>query len=151
MKRSTPGAYSRRLSYSSAGSSCWARDSRHRERRRHWLVVDELEIHHLGCVTLALAEPHDARVAAGAISEARCDLGEESVDDVVGAKRGERLSASMEVAALAQRDHLLGERLDCLRLGLRRLDPAVLDQGAREIRVERLAVGGVRPSFLPDR
>ena len=31
--------------------------------------------------------------------------------DVVGAKRGERLPAGMEVAALAQRDRLLGERL----------------------------------------
>jgi hypothetical protein len=70
------------------------------------------------------------------------------VHDVVGAKRGERLPAGMEIAALAQRDHLLGERLDRLRLGLGRLDPAVLDQGAREIRVERLAMGGVPPELL---
>jgi hypothetical protein len=54
----------------------------------------------------------------------------------------------MEVAALAQRDHLLREGLDRLRLRLGRLDPTVLDQGAREIRVERLAVSGVPPQLL---
>ena len=42
-----------------------------------------------------------------------------------------------------------GEReQDRLRLGLGRLDSAVLDEGACEIRVERLAVGGVPPELL---
>ena len=122
--------------------------SRDRERRGDGLVIDELEIHHLGGVALTLPEPHDARVAAGPIREARSDVGEERVDDVVRAKRGERLPSGMEIAALAQRDHLLREGLDRLRLGLGRLDPAVLDQGACEIRVERLAVGGVPPELL---
>ena len=116
--------------------------------RRDGLEVDELEVDHLGGVALARAEAHDARVAARPVREARSDVGEQLVHDVVRAKRGERLPSGMEVAALAQGDHLLGERLDRLRLRLGRLDPAVLDQGACEIRVERLAVGGVPPELL---
>ena len=119
-----------------------------RERRHDGLVVDELEVDHLGGVALAGAEPDDARVAAGPLREARSDVGEEPVDDVFERSAASACRAGMEVAALAQRDHLLGERLDRLRLGLGRLDAAVLDQGAREIRVERLAMGGVPPELL---
>src|SRR5262249_41799559 len=112
------------------------------------LVVDELQIDHLGRVALPLPELHDPRVAARPLGETRRDLGEELVHDVVRAQRRERLTTGVEVAALAERDNLLGERLDRLRLGLRRLDPAVLDQGARQVRVERLAMGGVPPELL---
>src|SRR2546425_8734376 len=54
----------------------------------------------------------------------------------------------MEVAALAERDHLFREGLDRFGLRLGGLDPAVLDQRAREVRVERLAVGRVAPELL---
>src|SRR6266511_4735670 len=54
----------------------------------------------------------------------------------------------MEVAALAERDHLFREGLDGLGLRLGRLDPAVLDQRAREVGVERLPVRGVAAEFL---
>ena len=159
MRKSTLGAYFRssrgprsaELSGRQArlgGRLLLARRRGRRERRGRRLVVDELEVDHLGGVALARAEPDDARVAARPLGEPRGDVGEEPVHDVVRAKRGERLPAGMEVAALAQRDHLLGERLDGLRLRLGRLDPAVLDQGAREVRVERLAMGGVPPELL---
>ena len=101
MKRSTPSAYSRPCLLLGGLFLLRAR-SRDRERRRDGLVVDELEIHHLGSVALTRAEPHDARVAAGPIREARSDVGEERVHDVVRAKRGERLPSGMEIAALAQ-------------------------------------------------
>src|SRR6266498_138001 len=55
----------------------------------------------------------------------------------------------MEVAALAERDHLFREGLDGLGLRLGRLDPAVLDQRAREVGVERLPVRGVAAELLP--
>src|SRR5207249_8430225 len=51
-------------------------------------------------------------------------------------------------AAPAQRDHLLRDRPHRLRLRLRRLDATVLDQRAREVRVERLAVGRVAAELL---
>ena len=78
----------------------------------------------------------------------RSDVAEEMRDDVGRAQLRERPAAGGEVAALAERDHLLGERLDGLCLRLRRLDPAVLEQRAREVRVERLAVRGVAPQLL---
>src|SRR6266536_3793099 len=112
------------------------------------LVVDELEIDHVGCVAVARAELHDARVAAGAVDEARRDVGEELVHDVLRPKRRDRLAPGGEVTAATEGDHLLGERLDGFGLRLGRLDPAVLDQRTGEVRVERLAVGGVPPALL---
>src|SRR4029078_13348375 len=61
---------------------------------------------------------------------------------------GERLPARMQIAAPAQRDHLLGERLHGLRLRLRRPDPGVLDERARQVRVQRLAVRRVPAELL---
>src|SRR5262249_41228606 len=52
------------------------------------------------------------------------------------------------IAAPSERDHLLGERLHRLRLRLGRPDPAVLDQRAGQVRVERLAVRRVAPELL---
>jgi hypothetical protein len=70
------------------------------------------------------------------------------VHDVVRAKLGEREPAGVQVASLPERDQLLRVRLDRLGLGLGRLDPAVLDQRAREVRVQRLAMGGVPAELL---
>jgi hypothetical protein len=70
------------------------------------------------------------------------------VDDVVRAQLGHRETPRVEVAALAERDHLLGERLHRLRLRLGRLDPPVRDQRSGEVRVERLAVRGVATELL---
>jgi hypothetical protein len=85
---------------------------------------------------------------AGTVLEERSDLGEELVHHVAGAQERRRLPARVQVAAAAERDHLLGDRLDRLRLRDRRLDPAVLDQRAGEVRVERLAVRRVAPELL---
>src|SRR4030095_11764606 len=93
-------------------------------------------------------ELDDPRVAAGPLREARSDLGEELVHDVLRAQLGERLAACVQVAPLAERDHLLRERLDGLGLRLGRLDPPVGDQRAREVRVERLPVRGIAPQLL---
>jgi len=46
----------------------------------------------------------------------------------------------MKVAAPAERDHLLGDRLDGLRLRDGGLDAPVLDQRTRKVRVQSLAV-----------
>ena len=88
-----------------------------------------------------LNENCDPRIAAGALLEAGTDLVEQLLDDLRGAQEGDRLAPGGEVAAPAQGDHLLGHRLDGLGLRLGRLDPAVLNQRASEIGVQRLAVG----------
>ena len=47
----------------------------------------------------------------------------------------------VQIATLAESDELLGVGLDRLRLGFGGLDPAVLDQRAREVGIQRLPVG----------
>ena len=84
------------------GSRLLAPGARRCERRSRGLEVDELEVDHVGRVALTRAELDDARVTARPVGEARSDLREQPMDDVVGAKRGERLPAGMEVAALPQ-------------------------------------------------
>src|SRR3954463_12322424 len=110
--------------------------------------VDKLEIDHVGRVSWTRAELHDPRVAAGTLGEARADVCEQAMDDLLRAQVRERLPPRMEVAAFAERDHLLGERLDRLRLRFRRLDPAVLDQRAREVRVQRLPMRRIAAELL---
>src|SRR5438477_11347062 len=117
-------------------------------RRRLRLEVDELEVDHVSRVPWAGPQLDDPRIAARPLREAGADVGEEAVDNLLRAQVRERLPPCVEIAALAERDHLLGERLDRLRLRLRRLDPAVLDQRAGEIRVQRLAVRGVAAELL---
>jgi len=65
------------------------------------------------------------------------------VHDVLRAEVRERLAPGVDAAAPCERDHLLGDRLDLLRLGRGRLDPPVLEQRAGEVGVERLPVRGV--------
>ena len=113
------------------------------------LLVDELEIRHLRRVALPRADLHDSRVAAGAILEERSDVGEQLVHDVARAQESRRLATCMQVAATPERDHLLGDRLHCFRLGDGRLDAAVLDQRTGKVRVERLAVRRVAAELLP--
>src|SRR5581483_9250355 len=111
--------------------------------------VHELEIGHRRGVALARAELHDARVAAGAVLEARRDLGEEVMHDLLRPQVRERLPAGVDRAFPAERDHLLGDRPHGLGLRLRRADPAVLDQRRRQVRVQRLAVRRVAAELLP--
>src|SRR6266511_1565078 len=108
------------------------------------LVVDEFEIDHVGRVTLAGTELDDARVAARTVGKARRNVREELVHDVLRAQRRNCASPRCEISAAAERDHLLGERLDRFGLRLRRLDPAVLDQRAAEVRDRSELVLGLR-------
>jgi hypothetical protein len=47
------------------------------------IEVHQLEVHHLGGIALAWPELHDPRVAAGTIHEARSDVREQLVDDIL--------------------------------------------------------------------
>jgi hypothetical protein len=128
----------------------WRVEARRRGagRRAHRHVVHELEVGHRGGVALARPDLDDARVAAGPLREARGDVGEKQVGNALRAEEGDGLPLGGDVAALSERDHLLDDRPHLLRLRLGRLDAAVLDQRAGEVRVERLAVGRV-PAQLP--
>src|SRR4029079_18127160 len=86
-------------------------------------VIDQLEVDHLRSVALARADADDPRIAAGPVREARPDLAEELVDHVLRAQELERLAPRVDVAAAAERVHLLGDRPYLLGLRDRRLDP----------------------------
>src|SRR6185437_16523184 len=96
----------------------------------------------------AVPELDDAGVAARPVSHTGADVGEQLVHDLLRAEHRERLPSRVEIAAPPERDDLLGERLHRLRLRLGRPDPAVLDQRAREVRVERLAMRRVAAELL---
>src|SRR5262249_41619917 len=66
--------------------------------------------------------------------------GEELVRHLGVLQGGDRLAPGMEAAALAEGDELLDDRPQVLRLGQRRRDLLVLDQGMAERLEHRLAV-----------
>src|SRR5260221_1292374 len=113
------------------------------------IVVDELEIDHVGGIAEPRTELDDPRVPTWPVCEPWRHLREEGMHDVVRPQRRERLSPRVQVAPLAERDQLLGIRLDRLRLRLGRPDPLVREQRARKVRVERLAVSRVAAELLP--
>src|SRR5689334_4496702 len=78
--------------------------------------IDELEIDHLGGVAGPVPELDDPGVAARAVGHPGTDLGEELVHRLLRAEYCEGLPTRVEIAAPAQRDHLLGKRLHGLRL-----------------------------------
>src|SRR3954451_23758019 len=164
-RRTPKGSRARRSSISSRGSRRLGRnagcgrpllylglfgrllaDAPRSRRRRH--VVHELEVRHLRRVAPARAELDDPRVAAGTLLETRRDVGEQHRHDVVRAQERKGVAPRGEVAAAAQGDHLLRNRADGLRLGDGRLDPAVLDHGTREVRVESLTVRRIAAELL---
>src|SRR5205085_1192378 len=103
----------------------------------------------LGGIAGPVPQLDDAGVATRPFGEPRPDVGEELVHDLLRTQDGKRLPARVEVAPPPERDHLLGERLHSLCLRLCRPNPPVLDQRAREVRVERLAVRRVAAELLP--
>src|SRR5690349_5914913 len=89
---------------------------------------DELDARHLRAVTLAVAGLEDARVATGPGGELRPDLLEQLVRGgaLLHVAAGE--AARVQGARAGLRDQLLDEGAKLLRLGLRGLDRAVLDE-----------------------
>src|SRR5262249_11829230 len=87
--------------------------------------------------------------AARPVLEARGDLGEELVHDLLRTQERERLPAGVDGAVAAQRDHLLRDPPHRPGLRLRRPDAAVLAQPRCPVRVQRLWVGRVPAELLP--
>src|SRR3954451_20318004 len=116
---------------------------------REKVLLDELEEHHLGRVRATRPELEDAGVAARPLAVTRRDLLEQLVDGELVLPEGrQRLAPRVQVAALGQRDQLLDLGLDGLGLRLAGLDPLVLDQLAREVAQERLAMGGITAELV---
>src|SRR5690606_34744548 len=104
------------------------------------VAIDELDDRHRGVVAVTEARLHDAQVPAVALRITRRDGLEQALDDALVADLGDNLTASMQVAALAQRDELLDDRAQILRLFERGDDLLVLDERHGEVGEHRLAV-----------
>src|SRR6185437_7823297 len=86
------------------------------------LRADQLDEGFLAAIAFAKASADDSQIPAAAIAVTRSYFGEESID---GFTRGEKRrcgTASSNIAALAEGDHLLDVRTHGLRFSDRRLD-----------------------------
>src|SRR5580698_3392057 len=104
------------------------------------VAIDELDHRNRRGIAVAEAGLHDAGIAAIAVLVARADHLEQFLDHGEVAHLRDRLAARMQVAALAERDQLLDDRTQILRLGQRRGDLLVLDQRRAQVRQHRFAM-----------
>ena len=107
------------------------------------LGAEELDVGHLGCVTLAGSGARDAEVAAIACAVARSHGGEEAVDRLRRHQVSSGLTAGVNGAVLAESDHLLDERAGGLALGDGGLDAVHQDDGGDEVAQHGAAMAGV--------
>ena len=102
--------------------------------------IDPFDKGHGSRVALALPEPHYARVTSIAIGRSRRDLVEQFLHRGLVPQCCEGIPSRVDRSFLSERHHFLRERSNRLRLGERRLDALVFDQGANLIGQQRLAV-----------
>ena len=106
------------------------------------VAIDEFDHRHRGRIAVAEARLHHPRIAAIACLVARTEHVEELLHHGDVANLGNRLPAGVQAAALAQGHQLLDDRPQVLRLGQRRDDLLVLDQGGRHIGEHRAPMLG---------
>src|SRR6185437_2661939 len=104
------------------------------------VAVDKLDHRARRVVAVAEARLHDAGVTAVPLLVARRQHLEELLDLRDVADFGDRLAAGGKIALLAERDELLDDRPQLLRLRQRRHDLLVLDQARGHVGEHRLAV-----------
>jgi len=104
------------------------------------IAVDELDDRHRRVVAVAEARLEHARVAAVAPAVAGRQHVEELPDERHVLDLRDRLTARMQIAALAEGDQLFHDGPQVLRLRQRRGDLLVLDEGLRHVGEHRLAM-----------
>src|SRR5262249_21664105 len=103
-------------------------------------TIDELEVDDGGAVAAADAGVDDARVPAVAVGVARADLIEEPAHHLGVRHHRQRLAPGVQALALGQRHHVVGQAADGFRLGLRRLDALVAEEGGEHVAKHGCAV-----------
>src|SRR4030095_8719730 len=114
---------------------------------RRFGAIHELQDHHGGAVAGAGARVDDTGVAAVPVREAGGDGVEELLHHPLVPHHSQDLPLGVEVLALGEGHHLIGEPPHRLGLGLGGHDPLVAEQGHQEIAEHRPAMGG-EPSPL---
>src|ERR1700751_1964556 len=115
------------------------------------VAVDELDHRHRGVVAVAEARLDDAGVAALSVLVAGGEHIEQLLDLVGVAHFADRLAARGKPALLAERNQLLDDRPQLLRLGQRGDDLLVLDQRRTHVGEHRapVLVGAVELPMTP--
>ena len=104
-------------------------------------AVDEFDVGHAGAVAATGSEFDDPGVSAASVFEAGGDVIEESAQDFAVGEDGGGLSAGVEVAALAERDHAFGEGTDGFGFGFGGDDGVVPEEVGDLVAEECVAVG----------
>ena len=96
---------------------------------------------------LCASRRDDAQVSAFAVAETGSDGVEELVHGGAGHEVGQGLAARRQIAALAQRDHLLDQRTQGFGLGHGGLDSFFEDERSHQVPQQRAAMAGVSSQF----
>src|SRR5439155_25767490 len=96
-------------------------------------LLHQLDDRERGCVPASDTELHHAGVATRAPVEAGRELVEELLEDAPALDDGCRAPARVERALLAERDHAIAPAAELLRLGVRRPDRPMLEEGRHEV------------------
>ena len=101
--------------------------------------LHELDDDHRSCVTAAVAELQDARVATLAIVVLACDFVEELSHDIFISEGCDCLTAGAEVATLCERDELVSEFAELFCFCFRRLNASISEEGSDDTSEKCLA------------
>src|ERR1039458_681524 len=96
-----------------------------------------------GAVALLKSSPDDAEVAAGAIAVARSHGLKQPLHGLIGHEKAESLAARVQIALLAQGDHLFNQRTDSLGLGHGGLHAVFHEDGRDQVAQQGAAMAGV--------
>ena len=91
-------------------------------------LSDQFDHRHGSVVALTRTNLGDPGIAALAVGQAGCDLGEQRVHHTLVANSREHQTPGVDVTPLGLGDQLLRQRTQPLRLGLGRHDPAMFEQ-----------------------
>ena len=96
-------------------------------------LTDQLDERHLCRITFSIAEFEHTRVATRSVAVALGEIVEDLRGDMAIANDGERLTSGVQPAALAERNHLLGETAHFLGLGVGGLDALMVEQRCHHV------------------
>jgi hypothetical protein len=111
------------------------------------LGTQQLDERLFSAIALLKSSANNPQIAAVAVAIARSHHVKKPLDSIVCAEKSDRLTASMQIALLAQGDHLLDEGTDGLGLGYGRVHAIFFDNGGHQVAQQRAAMAGVASKF----
>ena len=111
------------------------------------LGAQQLDERLFGAVALLESGANDPQIAAVAVAITRSNHVKEPLNSIVCAEKGDRLTARVQIALLAQGDHLLDDGPDGLGLGYGRVHAIFFDNRRHQIPQQRAAMAGVASEF----